>query len=105
MDTSTNMATSTDMGADNLSILINATAFQEPWSDPTPQVNGLYLSFDASVNTNDNNDFQSLFHTDSVSYKDFFYADIFYEGKVAIYGLVQANQLKIVKGVVKLLSI
>ena len=60
MSTSTNMDTSTDMAADNLYIIINTAAFQDPWSDPDPQVIGLSFSYDSSVNANYDSDFTHI---------------------------------------------
>ena len=40
MSAYTNMDTSIDMDTNNISVMMNSTAFQEPRSDPIPQVNG-----------------------------------------------------------------
>ena len=72
MATYTNMSTSTPtyMAANNLSILINVAAFQEPWSDPAPHVNCLSLSSNDSVNYNGDNYLLPPFNPHAVPYED-----------------------------------
>ena len=70
MATSTNMATPSYIASDNLSIMINSAAFQELQYDPAPLANGLSFLSNASVHSNDYNDFTPLFYPYDVSYED-----------------------------------
>ena len=70
MDTSKKSATSTDMADNNIYILINSSAFQEPQYYPEIQGNGSYFLPNLSVNSNDNNDFMTIFNPDNFPYED-----------------------------------
>ena len=60
MSTSTNMTTSTYIAADNIYIIINTTAVQEPRYDPDPKMTDVYLSYDVSFHANYDNDFPHI---------------------------------------------
>ena len=63
--TSTNTDTSTDMAANNFSILINASAFQFPQYPSVPQVNYYCFYSNVSVNSNAGNVMLPLFFSNA----------------------------------------
>ena len=67
---STNMATYSDMSSNSLSIVINFSDVQDPWSDLDPEVNGCCLSYNFSVYYNDDNSMPPIFYRDDFPYED-----------------------------------